>query len=413
MEQEQFFYNLFMAQQEKRRAAKKAAKTKQILNGQQEPSNSLSRGLWITHGMTAVRKFVMKLLSTGLGILLAISLTVGNAPASNKEWKSNYSKAETLMVDGRFSEALSLARQSMIESMDRHGAETINSVKSLELMAQLAEAMGKFPQAVRFQSRAYDLNKRIKGPGHPRTISLLNRLAELTIISGNPKAGETYYRDALAMCENGARSDCITVTAPMVGLARFLASNGNFLDAQNLYRSAIAKFCCFSKYRPALKLSMASALENLGVVYRAQGEYADAVSCLIKAQRVYLNQEIVPMEKLGQALLMLGDTYAKWGKPERSLKFYKEALVVLENHAYASPISLGLAFKGLGDLFRNKSNLQMASNYYRAAVTQFGKVSIVGRPLFADTVNSLTEVYRAMGKESEASLLQTKFVAMN
>ncbi len=109
---------------------------------------------------------------------------------------------------------------------------------------------------------------------------------------------------------------------------------------------------------------MASALQILVVVYRAQGEYADAVSCLIKAQRVYLNQEIVPMEKLGQALLMLGDTYARWGKPERSLIFYKEALVVLENHADASPVLLGLAFKGLGDLFRNKSNLQIASIYY-------------------------------------------------
>ncbi len=42
MEQEQFFYNLFMAQEEKRRVEKKAAKTKQIIDGRNERSNSLS-----------------------------------------------------------------------------------------------------------------------------------------------------------------------------------------------------------------------------------------------------------------------------------------------------------------------------------------------------------------------------------
>lgn len=355
----------------------------------------------------------MKLLTTCLGILLILSLTAADVPASYREWDSNYSKAQALMVDGRFSEALSLAKQSMVESMNRHGAETVNSVKSLELMSQLAQAMGKIPQAVRFQTQACDLNKRIKGPGDPRTISLLTRLAELTIISGNPKAGEACYKDALAMCATGTRSECISSARPMVGLAQLLASTGNSQGAEDLYQTAISKFCHFSKYNPALKLTMANALENLGVVYRSRGDYSDAVSCLLRARKVYLTQETIPTEKLGQNLLILGDTYAKWGKPERSLKCYKEALGVLKNQADASPVSRGLVLKGLGDVFRNKGNLQMASNYYKDAVTQFGKVFLVGRPLFADTVNSLTEVYRAMGMESEARLLQTKFIAMN
>jgi hypothetical protein len=60
MDQEQFFYNLFMAQQEKRRAAKKAAKTKQTLDGQHHLSNRLSRLLGIT---TRVRVFFTRVLS--------------------------------------------------------------------------------------------------------------------------------------------------------------------------------------------------------------------------------------------------------------------------------------------------------------------------------------------------------------
>ncbi|MFA6224425.1 MAG: hypothetical protein WC647_19165 [Desulfomonilaceae bacterium] len=51
MEQEQFFYNLFMAQQEQRRAEKKAAKAKQIRDGHYDHSNGLWQGLWIIGGM--------------------------------------------------------------------------------------------------------------------------------------------------------------------------------------------------------------------------------------------------------------------------------------------------------------------------------------------------------------------------
>jgi hypothetical protein len=51
MEQEQFFYNLFMAQDEKRRVEKKAAKTKQIPDGRNERPNSLSASSRLTAGI--------------------------------------------------------------------------------------------------------------------------------------------------------------------------------------------------------------------------------------------------------------------------------------------------------------------------------------------------------------------------
>jgi hypothetical protein len=51
MDQEQFFCNLFMAQQEQRCAEKKAAKTKQIRDGHYDQSHGLWRGLWILGGL--------------------------------------------------------------------------------------------------------------------------------------------------------------------------------------------------------------------------------------------------------------------------------------------------------------------------------------------------------------------------
>lgn len=354
----------------------------------------------------------MKFLVTSLGILLILALSFAQSPASHWEWKTDYSKAENLMMDGRYPEAFNMAKQSLIESMDRHGKETANSVKSMELLSQVAQATGNFSQAAKFQSRAYDLNKRLKGPQDIKTISLLTRLAELSILAGNQKTGEMYYREALTICENVGRSDCVTAVGPMLGLARFLASNGNYSEAETLYRSAIAKFCCFSKYQPDLKLDMAAAFENLGSVCRSRGDYAEAVNCFLKARQLYMSQNAIPREKLAQNLLMLGDMYARWGKPERSLKSYKEALTLLESHD-GLPVSRGLAYKGVGDVFRTKSNLQMASNYYKRAINQFGRVAYVGKPLFAETVNSLAEVYKAMGMDSEAGLLKTKFVAMN
>ncbi len=59
MEKEQFFYNLFMAQQEQRRAEKKAAKTKQIRDGPGDQSHGLWRGLWIIGGIIVFISLVL------------------------------------------------------------------------------------------------------------------------------------------------------------------------------------------------------------------------------------------------------------------------------------------------------------------------------------------------------------------
>jgi hypothetical protein len=59
MEREQFFYNLFMTQQEQRRAKKKAAKAKQIRDGHYDHSHGLWRGLWITGGIMVFISLVL------------------------------------------------------------------------------------------------------------------------------------------------------------------------------------------------------------------------------------------------------------------------------------------------------------------------------------------------------------------
>lgn len=257
---------------------------------------------------------MMNILITFLGILLSTLLSVDKSTASYWEWKSDYLKAEGLFMDGRYPEAFGVARLSLVASLDRHGKQTPNSVTTMELMSRLAQATGNFPQAVKFQSRAYDLSRQIKGPADPSTIRTLTRLAEMSLLAGNQKAGEACYREALSMCDNGNRSDCIISADPEIGLAKLLADNGNFAEAENLYRKAIAKFCCFSKYRPDLKLKMADALENLGEVCKSGGNYPEAANCFVKAQRIYLSQQTTPKEKLAKTLLALGDTYAKIGR---------------------------------------------------------------------------------------------------
>lgn len=355
----------------------------------------------------------MKLLTICLGIVLMLSLTVVNVPASRQEWKSNYSKAEALMVDGQFSEASNCAKLSLIESVDRHGSETLNSVKSLELLAQLAQATGKIPQALRLQARAYDLVKRLKGVNNPNTVNSLCRLAQLATLSGNLKIGETYYREALAMCQGANRQGCITATVPIVGLAQVLVSESRYAEAEELYLSAIDRFSVFSKYRPALKVKMAEALESLGAMYATAGAYSNAAGCYSKSEKIYRSQRVVPLEQLGQTLFCLGNTYSKLGKPERSLKCYKEAIGIFEYEGKGSPSSLGLVYKGLGDIFRAKGNLKLAADYYNKAVIQLQTVDFVGKPLFSDTIKCLSEVYLEMGMDSEANMIQSKLVAMN
>jgi tetratricopeptide (TPR) repeat protein len=355
----------------------------------------------------------MKLTALLITVLATMTFAITDTSATYNAWKSYYLDAERLMADGRFPEALSFAKLSVTESRNRHGEETINTVKSLALQSELTKASGNYKRAVKLQSDAYDLIKRIKGAHDPNTITALCRLAQLATLAGNSKTGEAYYRDALATCQDANRQGCITAAGPMMGLAQVLVSEGRYAEAEELYLLAIERFCCFSKYRPALKLKMAGAFESLGAMYGTSGDYSKAARCYSKSEKIYRSQRVVPLEQLGKILLSLGNTYSKLGKPERSLKCYKEALRIFEYEGNTSPKPMGLVCKGLGDIFRGKGNLELAANYYKKAVTHFQTLDFVGRPLFAKTIKSLSEVYREMGKESEARMMQSKFLAMD
>ncbi|MGP8284075.1 MAG: tetratricopeptide repeat protein, partial [Desulfomonilaceae bacterium] len=336
--------------------------------------------------------------------------------ASYIDWKSHYSGAQTLAAEGRTQEALKEARLSVVDSRDRHGRETSNTVKSLEFLAKITREAGNYPKAIRLQREAYEVDSRIKGKTNPNTIRLLSQVAELTILTGDFNAGKAYYEEVLRLCEAGNRSACITAAEPMMGLARLLASEGKFMAAEKLYLSAIDKFCCFSKYQPGLKFKMAAALESLGAIYRSQGDYAHAIKCFDQLKFVYQSQKTAPdaQDGLCLSLLNLGDIYARWGKNERAIKSYKEAAVILENHPDAdSSIMLGLALKGLGDTFKNKGNMALAADYYKKALVHLETVAFIGKPLYSETVKSLSNVYKEMGMNSDEQAILARDLAMN
>ena len=117
---------------------------------------------------------------------------------------------------------------------------------------------------------------------------------------------------------------------------------------------------------------------------------------------------------VGHAILSLGDTYAKWGKPERSIKCYKDALRILEKRQDTnSPVLYGLVLKGLGDTFKNKGNMALAADYYKKALVHLETVAFIGKPLYSETVKSLSNVYKEMGMNSDEQAILARDLAMN
>ena len=73
----------------------------------------------------------------------------------------------------------------------------------------------------------------------------------------------------------------------------------------------------------------------------------------------------------------------------------------------------GLVLKGLGDTFKNKGNMVLAANYYKKALTQLETVAFIGKPLYSETVKSLSEAYKEMGMNSDAQAIEAKNLGMN
>ncbi len=145
-----------------------------------------------------------------------------------------------------------------------------------------------------------------------------------------------------------------------------LIDMGNIYFHQGLYEDAVEKYqSAFEKFQQIdLLYAQATALNNLGLVSIAKGEYDEAMSLFFKALDIRQRYENEPYLIL-HSYKYIGDLYDLQGNDEKAMDFYQK--IIQMNISSGEGNIKGLSYESIGDIYVKFGDTDRAlTNYINA-----------------------------------------------
>jgi tetratricopeptide (TPR) repeat protein len=179
------------------------------------------------------------------------------------------------------------------------------------------------------------------------------------------------------------------------------------LYAARNYPAALAEA---QKYEAAVKAklgtahpSYGTALNELGIVYHAQGKYGEAEEFLARALTIYERSGNANLLNIANTLTNLGNVERSQAKYSKAEPLYKRALAIREKAPGQPNVSRTL--DNLAVLYRLQGKYSDAEELLKRALNIQEKALGGSHPDVAATLNGLALVYRYQGKYSDAEEL--------
>ena len=116
-------------------------------------------------------------------------------------WEKLNSKADTLIKQKRYPDALSVTEEALKVAEDTFGPDHPKVAISLNNIAELHIINGSYDEIEPLYKRALNISEKSLGPDHPDVAICLNNLAELFYNQGKYKEAEPLYIRALKILE--------------------------------------------------------------------------------------------------------------------------------------------------------------------------------------------------------------------
>ncbi|MBF0345132.1 MAG: CHAT domain-containing protein, partial [Nitrospirae bacterium] len=174
------------------------------------------------------------------------------------------------------------------------GKEHPSTATSLNNLANLYQATGRYAEAKPLLKRALEINEKALGKEHPSTATSLNNLANLYQATGRYAEAEPLLKRALEINEKALGKEHPSTATSLNNLASLYYNTGRYDEAEPLYKRALEiNEKALGKEHPDTVIS----LNNLAKLY--------AVTNRHKESDQSFNLSIVSREKNTQAILNL------------------------------------------------------------------------------------------------------------
>ena len=148
--------------------------------------------------------------------------------------------------------------------------------------------------------------------------------------------------------------------------------------------------------------SYASSLHNLGELYHTQGNYTEAEKCYLESLRIY--KEVLGEKHPDYATILnnLGVLYKAQGNYSAAEQYYLESLRIRKDVLGEDHPDYANSLNNLGSLYQYQGNYSAAEQYYLESLRIHKEVLGENHPDYASSLNNLGVLYKTQSNYSAA-----------
>jgi tetratricopeptide (TPR) repeat protein len=225
---------------------------------------------------------------------------------------------------------------------------------------------------------------------------LKDRLANMFWITARHSEAETLRKELIAFIKDKNQQK---YAEQLNNLALVYYAQGKYDEAIKLYQEAleIAKKTIGTEHS-----EYATRLHNLAYVYYIQGKYQETIK---------LYQEVLEIDKktigtehpdYAKCLNNFASVYQAQGKYDKAIKLYQEALEIDKKTVGTEHPSYATHLNNLANIYTEQGKYDEAITLYQEALEIDKKTIGTEHPEYAKHLNNLAYVYKAQGKYQDA-----------
>jgi tetratricopeptide (TPR) repeat protein/nucleoside phosphorylase len=270
--------------------------------------------------------------------------------------------------------------------------------------------MADWPQCLLYLDQAQKCHALIEhyGLAFAEAASVLSRTGTYLEVHALYTLAEPLYRRALAICEQKWGATHPLTATSLDNLAMLYDAQGKYTEAESLYQRALE----IREQQGALHPETAFSLNNLASLYYKRGRVSEAEPLLKRALAIR-EQQLGDMHPLtASSLDNLAVLYKRQGKYEEAEPLLRRALAIREQQQGASHPHVAASFHNLAQFYHVQGRYAEAESLYQRAIAIREQQLGASHPDLADSLNDLAALYKAQGRYSEAEPLYQRALAI-
>jgi tetratricopeptide (TPR) repeat protein/CHAT domain-containing protein len=312
---------------------------------------------------------------------------------------------------GKNREAVGLAEQRVKQYRDWYGND---DAQGISVLAQLYLQIGRFSDAEAQYRQLLALGE-AADPDHPYVSDALNGLAKMQLALGRYAEAERLYKRVLAIEENVADTDEATSAVTILNLGIVFLAQDRHSEAESIIKRSINMLEGFMRSTPteaALQQgNLASALYQLGVLYRTLGRATDAEP--LYQRSIALVERATHLGK-GAAMYSrdLAMIYIEQGRLDEAEALLERRRLVHEQIVGPDHFMVGEAIGDLARLQQLRGHLSAAALLHDQSLNVLERALGTSHPLLAAALSNRAGLHIDQREYSEAKSLLERSLAI-